>query len=72
MRVAVGSLAQPDSYDKKAALYQHPQSFYFAGYPLDPPNAPIVSQNYTKLANGCPDAQASSPAKAPNWSKIKP
>ena len=90
---------QPDSYDKKAAPYRHPQSFYFAGYPVDPPNAPIVSQNYTNFsmrrpdpaktwdqvakmcpakpgwcclfADDCPTAQMSSPAKVPNWSKIK-
>jgi hypothetical protein len=42
--------AQPDSYDSKAAPYRHPQSFYFAGYPVDPPNAPIVSQNYTNFS----------------------
>ena len=92
--------AQSDSYDKKAAPYRHPQSFYFAGYPVDPPNAPIVSQNYTTFriqrpdpaktwnqvarmcpaqpgwcclfAGDCPDAQLSSPAPAPNWSRIKP
>jgi hypothetical protein len=40
---------QPDSYDQKAAPYRHPQSFYFAGYPVDPPDAPIVSQNYTSF-----------------------
>jgi hypothetical protein len=39
----------PDSYDKTAAPYRHPQSFYFSGSPTDPPNAPIVSQNYTNF-----------------------
>ena len=45
----------PDSYDKTAAPYRHPQSFYFAGYPVDPPNAPIVSQNYTDFRMEQPD-----------------
>lgn len=27
----------------------HPQSFYFSGSPTIPPNAPIVSQNYTNF-----------------------
>ena len=39
--------------DQTAAPYRHPQSFYFSGYfsgdPKDPPNAPIVSQNYTNF-----------------------
>lgn len=39
----------PDSYDKSAAPYRHPQSFYFSGSPTIPPNAPIVSQNYTNF-----------------------
>lgn len=30
--------------------YRHPQSFYFSGFPGNPPNAPIVSQNYTEFA----------------------
>jgi hypothetical protein len=46
---------QRDSHDKKAAPYRHPQSFYFAGYPLDPPNAPTVSQNYTNFRMKRPD-----------------
>lgn len=36
----------PDSFDRTAELYRHPQSFYFSGSPTDPPLAPIVSQNY--------------------------
>lgn len=55
--------AQPDSYDKKAAPYGHPQSFYFAGFPPDPPNAPIVSQNYTNFGMRKPD-----PAKT--WDQV--
>jgi hypothetical protein len=54
---------QPDSSDKKARPYRHPQSFYFAGYPLDPPNAPIVSQNYTNFSMRRPD-----PAKT--WGQV--
>jgi hypothetical protein len=46
---------QPDGHDKKAAAYRHPQSFYFSGYPPDPPNAPIVSQNYTNFSMKRPD-----------------
>lgn len=38
--------AEPDSYDSDAEPYRHPQSFYFSGFPMNPPNAPIVSQNY--------------------------
>jgi hypothetical protein len=54
---------QPDGFDKKAAPYRHPQSFYFAGYPVDPPNAPIVSQNYTNFRMQRPD-----PAKT--WEQV--
>lgn len=39
--------ATPDSFDKSAPPYRHPQSFYFSGDPSTPPDAPIVSQNYT-------------------------
>jgi hypothetical protein len=46
---AFSTAVQPDSFDKKAAPYRPPQSFYFAGYPVDPPNAPIISQNYTSF-----------------------
>src|ERR1041385_3515628 len=47
---------QPDSFDKTAKPYRHPQSFYFAGQPTDPPNAPIVSQNYTNFRMQRPKA----------------
>jgi hypothetical protein len=51
--------ATPDSADPKARPYRHPQSFYFSGYytgnPDDPPNAPIVSQNYTNFSMRKPD-----------------
>lgn len=44
-----------DPADAKSPKYRHPQSFYFSGYPLDPPNAPIVSQNYTSFRAQRPD-----------------
>jgi hypothetical protein len=47
---AFDSFWSPDAVDKSAAPYRHPQSFYFSGYPGKPPNAPIVSQNYTEFA----------------------
>jgi len=40
----------PDAVDKSAAPYRHPNSFYFSGCPAIPPNAPVVSQNYTEFA----------------------
>ena len=52
---AFDSEATPDSTDKTAAPYRHPQSFYFSGYPLPPANAAIVSQNYTDFAMVEPD-----------------
>jgi hypothetical protein len=45
----------PDSFDPSAAPYRHPQSFYFAGNPAVPPNAPIVSQNYFNFRMERPD-----------------
>jgi hypothetical protein len=44
-----------DPVRKTLAPYRQPQSFYFSGYPLTPPNAPIVSQNYTDFAMVQPD-----------------
>ncbi len=44
-----------DPVDPGAATYRHPQSFFFSGYPLNPPNAPIVSQNYTSFREQRPD-----------------
>jgi len=44
-----------DAVDKSAAPYRHPHSFYFSGYPLTPPDAPIVSQNFTEFAMIRPD-----------------
>ena len=38
-----------DPANPAAPKYRHPQSFYFSGSPTDPPNAPIVSQNYTSF-----------------------
>ncbi|WP_225892313.1 hypothetical protein [Nostoc sphaeroides] len=49
----------PDSFDRTAELYRHPQSFYFSGYPNDPPLAPIVSQNYTNFRMEQPKASES-------------
>ena len=36
-------------------LYRLPQSFYFSGWPADPPNAPIVSQNFYDFSFTKPD-----------------
>lgn len=46
---AFKSAWEPDATDKSAAPYRHPHSFYFSGYPLTPPNAPMVSQNFTEF-----------------------
>lgn len=61
---AFESEPRPDSYDTLAAPYRHPQSFYFSGYPLSPPDAPIVTQIYTEFAMIRPD-----PAKT--WDLVK-
>lgn len=37
------------------AQYRLPQSFYFSGWPADPPNAPIVSQNFYDFSFTKPD-----------------
>lgn len=52
---AFNKQATPDTFDRKAAPYRHPQSFYFPGNPVDPPNAPVVSQNYTNFRMEKPD-----------------
>lgn len=52
---AFNSVPTPDRVNKTAAPYRHPQSFYFSGVPMNPPNAPIVSQNYTDFAMVRPD-----------------
>ena len=36
-------------------LYRRPHSFYFSGWPKDPPNAPIVSQNFYDFLIAKPD-----------------
>jgi hypothetical protein len=54
---------KPDRFDRKAAPYRHPQSFYFSGAPTTPPDAPIVSQNYTSFRMQKPD-----PAKT--WGQV--
>lgn len=60
---AFESTATPDRVDKTAAPYRHPQSFYFSGVPMNPPSAPIVSQNYTDFAMVRPE-----PAKT--WAQV--
>ena len=52
---AFESAASPDRVDRYAKPYRHPQSFDFSGYPMVPPTAPIVSQNYTNFAMIRPD-----------------
>ena len=49
------STPAPDRADSSAVPYRHPQSFYFSGFPGTPPDAPIVSQNYTNFAMVRPD-----------------
>jgi hypothetical protein len=51
-----------DSVDPNAEKYRHPQSFYFSGSPETPPNAPIVSQNYTNFRMEEPASEI--------WSKV--
>ena len=46
---------EPDAADPAASAYRHPHSFYFSGYPLSPPDAPIVSQFYNEFAMIRPD-----------------
>ena len=52
---AFENTARPDNTDERAPAYRHPQSFFFSGQPTDPPNAPIVSQNYTNFRMQRPD-----------------
>lgn len=52
---AFESSARAGNCDPELPPYRHPQSFYFAGQPTDPPNAPIVSQNYTGFCAAKPD-----------------
>lgn len=47
----------PDSFDKTAEPYRHPQSFYFSGERQNPPNAPMVSQNYTNFRMEKPNSK---------------
>jgi len=53
-----------DSVDKRAAAYHHPQSFFFSGSPTNPPNAPIVSQNYTRF-------RMQKPNPGSTWNRVK-
>ena len=52
---AFESLPRPDAVDTAAPPYRHPQSFYFSGSTYQPPDTPIVSQNYTDFAMVKPD-----------------
>jgi hypothetical protein len=64
----VGTGASPDRTQAGAILFGYafapvngrmqPQSFYFSGYPGTPPDAPVVSQNYTDWAPTKPDPRA--------------
>lgn len=56
--------SRKDSFDKRAAAYRHPQSFFFSGSPTDPPNAPIVSQNYTNF-------RMQKPNPVSTWNRVK-
>ncbi|MES2939040.1 MAG: hypothetical protein V4864_15245 [Pseudomonadota bacterium] len=47
--------ATKDAAQPKQPAYRHPQSFFFSGYPMSPPDAPIVSQNYTGFRAERPD-----------------
>ena len=52
---AFRSAWEPDAVVASAPPYRHPHSFYFSGYPLSPPDAPIVSQFFTEFAMIRPD-----------------
>lgn len=52
-----------DPVDPAAPKYRHPQSFFFSGSPTDPPDAPIVSQNYTSF-------RAQRPDPAQTWDQV--
>ncbi len=60
---AFNSAYTPDRYDESLPPYRHPQSFYFSGYPESPPDAPIVSQNYT-------DFSAKPPEPSKTWDQV--
>jgi len=53
----------PDASEPQSKPYRHPQSFYFSGYPKQPANAPIVSQNYTDFSMRKPPPET--------WSKVE-
>ena len=52
---AFESAYKTDADAPEAGAYRHPQSFYFSGSNEDPPNAPIVSQNYSNFSARAPD-----------------
>jgi len=49
-----------------------PQSFYFSGYPLEPANAPIVSQNYVNFSITKPPAKVWKEVSDLDISKLPP
>ncbi len=55
--------AAADTADKSAAPYRHPHSFYFSGETSNPPNAPIISQNYKNF-------RMEKPAPAQTWEQV--
>ncbi|ROZ76207.1 hypothetical protein [Ramlibacter sp. WS9] len=52
-----------DPSNAKSPKYRHPQSFFFSGYPATPPDAPIVSQNYTNF-------RADKPNPLKTWARV--
>lgn len=42
-------------YEDGQQPYRHPHSFYFSGSNANPPDAPMVSQNYTNFSAAVPD-----------------
>ena len=53
-----------DAVNLGAAPYRHPQSFFFSGMPTVPPDALIVSQNYTNFRMQRPNPQQT-------WNRVK-
>jgi hypothetical protein len=52
---AFESTYRTDQSAPEAGAYRHPFAFYFSGSPATPPDAPIVSQNYTNFSARKPD-----------------
>ena len=68
---AFWSEPSPDASDPYVAPYRHPQSFYFSGDPRQPPNAPIVSQNYTNFSMRKPPPDTWSTVETLNLEKLR-